>query len=68
MSPAADCSSRYYLKLNSITAEAALATCNYYSSGIEKGIKRNFRDYSNPILLSEKFASDKTVLVGVPSN
>ena len=46
-------SSRCCLKLNSMggifTVEIAHGTCNFYSLGIEKDTKMNFRDsYSNP--------------------
>ena len=46
MLPAADCSSRCCLKLNSMggifTVEIGHGTYNFYSLGIEKGTKRNF--------------------------
>ena len=54
MLPAANCSSRCCLKLNSVggifTVEIAHGTCNFYSLGIEKGTKRNFRDSSKESL------------------
>lgn len=72
MLPAANCSSRCCLKLNSMggifTVEIAHGTCNFYSLGIEKDTKMNFRDSSILILSSKEFASDATVLVRVPSN
>ena len=72
MLPAANCSSRCCLKLNSMggifTVEIAHGTCNFYSLGIEKDTKMNFRDSSILILSSKEFASDATVLVRVPSS
>lgn len=50
------------------TVEIAHGTCNFYSLGIEKDTKMNFRDSSILILSSKEFASDATVLVRVPSS
>lgn len=69
MSPAADCSSRYCLKWNSMVASflvtAAHTTCNFYGLGIDKDVKRNFRHYSNSFNFSKEFVSDVAVLVKV---